>query len=160
MDQVLVAYFSVSGNTKRVAEKLALAVNSALFEIKPEIPYTKEDLNWMDKNSRSTIEMKNQHIRPAIEKTEAPVAGKTTIFLGFPIWWHQAPTIINTFLEKYDLSDKRIVPFATSGGGDMGVSVEKLKPSCAETTKWGHGVILNGDDVEGKISEWLKNLCK
>ena len=123
MSKKLVAYFSASGVTKKLAEKLAAAVDADLFEIRPKIPYTKADLNWMDKQSRSTIEMQNTSSRPDL-------SGYDTIFVGFPIWWYIAPTIVNTFLESCDLTGKTVVPFATSGGSGMGSTNKTLAPSC------------------------------
>lgn len=130
MSKKLVAYFSASGVTKKAAEKLAKSEGADLFEIKPKVPYTKADLNWMDKKSRSTVEMKNPDLRPEIAEKLENMADYDTVFVGFPIWWYVAPTIINTFLESYDFSGKTIVPFATSGGSGMGRTVEVLKPLC------------------------------
>ena len=123
----VVCYFSASGVTERLAKQVAEAGNLDLYEIKPEVKYTSADLNWMDQTSRSTIEMKDQTIRPAIIhdfKNEYD-----TVYIGFPIWWYQAPTIINTFLESYDFSNKKIIVFATSGGSNLGKTIEKLQPS-------------------------------
>ena len=130
MSKRLVAYFSASGVTAKVAENLADAIGADIFEIQPEVPYTKADLNWMDKKSRSTIEMSDPTSRPAIAAKRDNMDEYDTIFVGFPIWWYIAPTIINTFLESYDLKGKTIIPFATSGGSDMGKTNEKLAPSC------------------------------
>ena len=127
---ILVAYFSASGVTKKLAEKLAAAVDADLFEIRPKIPYTKADLNWMDKQSRSTIEMQNPSSRPEIAEGGPDLSGYDTIFVGFPIWWYIAPTIVNTFLESCDLTGKTVVPFATSGGSGMGSTNKALAPSC------------------------------
>ncbi len=130
MTKKLVAYFSASGVTAKVAQTLAEAINADIFEIAPKIPYTEEDLNWMDEKSRSTIEMKDPSSRPEIKSRRDNMNEYDTIFVGFPIWWYVAPTIINTFLESYDLTGKTIIPFATSGGSDMGKTNEKLAPSC------------------------------
>ena len=118
--KILVAYFSASGVTERAAKALAKAAKADLFEIKPEIPYTDADLNWMDKKSRSSVEMNNPAPRPAIAEKVANMEQYEAVFVGFPIWWYVAPTIINTFLESYDFSGKTIIPFATSGGSGMG----------------------------------------
>ena len=126
MSKRLVTYFSASGVTAKVAENLADAIGADIFEIQPEVPYTKADLNWMDKKSRSTIEMSDPTSRPAIAAKRDNMDEYDTIFVGFPIWWYIAPTIINTFLESYDLKGKTIIPFATSGGSDMGKTNEKL----------------------------------
>ena len=130
MSEKLVAYFSAPGVTAKVAQTLAEAIGADIFEIAPKIPYTKADLNWMDKNARSTIEMNDSSSRPEIEFKRDNMSEYDTIFVGFPIWWYVAPTIINTFLESYDLTGKTIIPFATSGGSDMGKTNEKLAPSC------------------------------
>ena len=130
MSKKLVAYFSASGVTAKVAKALAGAVGADLFEIRPAVPYTKADLNWMDKNARSTIEMNDPASRPAMAEKCGNMSEYDTVFVGFPIWWYVAPTIINTFLESCDLTGKTIVPFATSGGSDMGKTNEKLAPSC------------------------------
>ena len=129
MAKTLVAYFSASGVTKKTAEKLAAAAKADIYEIKPAVPYTKADLNWMDKKSRSSVEMGNKSFRPEIVKDDLDLSQYDTILVGFPIWWYVAPTIINTFLESYDFSDKKIVLFATSGGSGFGNTVAELKPS-------------------------------
>lgn len=136
----IVVYFSASGITAKVAEKLSDAIGADLFEIRPEIPYTKEDLYWMDKNSRSSIEMSNPESRPVIKEKRENMDSYDTVFIGFPIWWYVAPTIINSFLESYDFSGKKIIPFATSGGSKMGDTNKMLQPSCP-------GAIL----LEGKV---------
>ena len=130
MGKTLVAYFSASGVTKKLAQTLADAIGADLFAIEPKVPYTKADLNWMDKQSRSTIEMQNPASRPEIAGTCANIADYDTVFVGFPIWWYVAPTIVNTFLESIDLSGKTVVPFATSGGSGMGGTNKALAPSC------------------------------
>ena len=130
MRKKLVAYFSASGVTAKVAETLAEAIGADIFEIEPKVPYTEVDLNWMDKKARSTIEMNDPSSRPEIAIKRDNMKDYDTIFVGFPIWWYVAPTIINTFLESYDLSGKTIIPFATSGGSDIGKTNERLAPSC------------------------------
>ena len=129
MAKTLVAYFSASGVTKKAAEKLASAAKADIYEIKPAVPYTKADLNWMDKKSRSSVEMGNKSFRPEIVKDDLDLSQYDTILVGFPIWWYVAPTIINTFLESYDFAGKKIVLFATSGGSGFGNTVKELKPS-------------------------------
>ena len=129
MAKTLVAYFSASGVTKKAAEKLASAAKTDIYEIKPAVPYTKADLNWMDKKSRSSVEMGNKSFRPEIVKDDLDLSQYDTILVGFPIWWYVAPTIINTFLESYDFAGKKIVLFATSGGSGFGNTVKELKPS-------------------------------
>ena len=129
MSRKLVAYFSATGTTGKTAEMIAKAADADLYEIKPAIPYTRADLNWMDKGSRSSVEMSDKHSRPALADTDAPIAGHDVIFLGFPIWWYVAPTIVNTFLESYDFTGKTIILFATSGGSGLGKSAVSLRAS-------------------------------
>ncbi len=157
MSKVLVAYFSASGITAAAAEGLAKAANADLYEIRPEIPYTSEDLNWTDKNSRSSIEMQDKGSRPALADQDADIAGHDTIFLGFPIWWYIAPTIINSFLESYDFAGKKIVLFATSGSSGFGKTVENLKGSVAADTVIEEGRLLNHWSA-GELDEWVKNV--
>lgn len=130
MKKVLVAYFSASGVTAKLAQKLASAIGADLHEIQPEIPYTDADLNWMDKKSRSSVEMNDKSFRPAIANKVENMDQYDVVFTAFPIWWYVAPTIINTFLEQYDLTGKKIVPVATSGGSGMGNTNKELAPSC------------------------------
>lgn len=158
MTKTLVAYFSAGGSTKKVAQNLSQVSDSDLYEIKPEIPYTSADLNWMDKNSRSTIEMRDKTSRPAIVNDDAKIADYDLIYLGFPIWWYVAPTIINTFLEKYDFSNKKIVLFATSGGSGFGNTVKELKPSVDDTCEIIEGKILKVNSDSNTIKNWLESL--
>lgn len=130
MSKTLVAYFSASGVTKRLAQTLAEAVGADLHEIVPETPYTDADLNWNNPDSRSSVEMKDKSFRPAVAGQVENMAEYDRIFVGFPIWWYVAPTIINTFLEQYDLTGKKVIPFATSGGSGMGNTNQELKDSC------------------------------
>ena len=129
MSKILVAYFSASGVTGTVAKKLAEASGADIYEIRPAVKYTSADLNWNNSNSRSSVEMKDKSSRPEIADKNADISGHDVIFLGFPIWWYVAPTIINTFLEAYDVSGKKIILFATSGGSGFGNAVAGLKPS-------------------------------
>lgn len=131
MSHTLVAYFSATGTTAKVAERLADVLGADLYEIQPAVPYTAADLDWTDKKSRSSVEMNDKAFRPAVKGEVQNMAQYTTIYLGFPIWWYVAPTIINTFLEQYDLFGKTIVPFATSGSSGMGNTNRELAPSCA-----------------------------
>lgn len=156
--KALVAYFSCSGVTKGVAETLAGAAGADLYEIKPEVPYTAADLNWMDKKSRSSVEMKDPSSRPAILGKVSNMSDYDVVFVGFPIWWYVAPTIINTFLESYDFSGKKVILFATSGGSGFGKTVEKLKDSVAATAEIKEGRILNGRVSKTEIAEWLKSI--
>ena len=153
----LVAYFSASGTTAKAAKVLAKAADADLYEIKPAIPYTRADLNWMDKGSRSSVEMNDKHSRPALADTDAPVAGYDVIFLGFPIWWYTAPTIINTFLESYDFSGKTIVLFATSGGSGLGKSAAGLRAS-APGARIVDGRLLNGRLNADELKTWVSGL--
>ncbi len=143
----LVAYFSASGVTAAVAKRLADAVGAELFEIKPAEPYTRADLNWMDKKSRSTLEMQDRSCRPAIAEKLPNMADFDTVFVGFPIWWYREPSIIDTFMEQYDLSGKTVVPFATSGGSGMGDSA-KLMQALAPGAK-----VLPGKRFPAGVSE-------
>ena len=150
MSKKLVAYFSASGTTAAVAKNLANAAGADLYEIKPAVPYSKADLNWMDKQSRSSLEMRDKSSRPALADTDATIAAYDTVFIGFPIWWYIAPTIINSFLEAYDFSGKKIVLFATSGGSGFGKAVASLQPSAPDATII-EGAILNGRPSEAKL---------
>ena len=156
MAKKLVAYFSASGTTKKTAELLAEAAGADLYEITPKVAYTKADLNWMDKKSRSSVEMSDKKIRPEITDTDAHIEEYDTIILGFPIWWYVAPTIVNTFLEKYDFSGKKIVLFATSGGSGFGNTVKELKPS-APGAEIVEGKLLNRANKQ-EIEKWVKSL--
>lgn len=156
--KVLVAYFSCSGVTKNVAQTLSDAADADLYEIKPKIPYTASDLNWMDKKSRSSLEMKDPSSRPAISDKVSNMNEYDIVFLGFPIWWYVAPTIINTFLESYDFSGKTIILFATSGGSGFGKTAEKLKGSVSATAEIKEGRILNGKPSKEELSAWIKSI--
>lgn len=158
MDKALVAYFSASGRTAKVAEKLAAAMGADSYEIKPEVKYTKADLNWMNKNSRSSVEMNDKSFRPTIITGDVDVSGYSTIYLGFPIWWYVAPTLINTFLEAYDFAGKKIVLFATSGGSGFGNTVAELKPS-APNAEIIETNVLSGMLTESKIRDLIE-ACK
>lgn len=153
----LVAYFSATGTTAKAAKALASVAQADLYEIKPAVPYTGADLNWMDKHSRSSVEMNDKQSRPALADTEAPVAGHDVIFLGFPIWWYTAPTIINTFLESYDFSGKTIVLFATSGGSGLGSTAAALQGS-ASGAKIVSGQLFNGRLNDGDLKAWISGL--
>ncbi len=120
MSKKLVAYFSATGNTEKVAKTLAAAVDAPLYQIHPAVPYTRKDLNWMNKKSRSTLEMQDRDCRPELAAQDAPVSDADVIFLGFPIWWYREPSIIDSFLDAYDFEGKTVVPFLTSGGSDLG----------------------------------------
>ena len=155
--KILVAYFSASGVTAKAAKKLAKAAGADLFEIRPQVPYTSADLNWVDKKSRSSVEMNDSHSRPAIAEKVPNMEKYEVVFVGFPIWWYVAPTIINTFLESYDFSGKTVVPFATSGGSNLGKTNDKLKPSCPGAMLL-KGRLLNGELSEGTLKKWVDDL--
>lgn len=157
MSRKLVAYFSVSGTTAQVAEKLSEAIGADIFAIEPEVPYTEADLNWMDKKARSTVEMNDTNSRPAIADKRDNMAEYDVIFVGFPIWWYVAPTIINTFLESCDLSGKVIVPFATSGGSDMGQTNARLAPSC-KGAKLMEGKVFKRSASHKELANWAEQL--
>ena len=156
MKKTLAAYFSASGTTRKVAKMIAEAGDCALYEITPKELYTNDDLNWMNKKSRSSMEMSDKKIRPQITDTDAQSEEYDTIILGFPIWWYVAPTIVNTFLEKYDFSGKKIVLFATSGGSGFGNTVKELKPS-APGAEIVEGKLLNRANKQ-EIEKWVKSL--
>ena len=158
MSRKLVAYFSASGVTAKVAELLADAAGADMYQIEPAVEYTQADLNWMDKTSRSSVEMNNKKLRPAMVDTDAKIEEYDTIFLGFPIWWYVAPTIINTFLEKYDFSEKKIILFATSGGSGFGKTVEELEVSVSGDAQIIEGKLLNGAQTLASVSEWVRSL--
>lgn len=157
MGKALVAYFSASGVTAKVAETLAEAIGADLFEIAPAVPYTKEDLNWMNKESRSSVEMHDPSFRPEMESKRDNMANYDAVFVGFPIWWYVAPTIINTFLESHDLAGKTVIPFATSGGSGMGATNEKLQPSCPNA-KLLEGKIFKKSASRAELSDWVSSL--
>ena len=156
MSKKLVAYFSASGTTKKAAEHLAKAASANLFEIKPAVPYSRADLDWTNKKSRSSIEMQNPDSRPAIAEQLSNIEDYDTIFIGFPIWWYVAPTIIDTLLESYDFSGKTIIPFATSGGSGMGKTVEVLQALCP-TANWKDSKMLNHIS-NTELQNWLRDL--
>ena len=154
MSKSLVAYFSASGVTKRVAEKLAKETGADLFEIQAETPYTNEDLNWQNNMSRSSIEMNDRSCRPAIRSKVEDMAQYDVMFVGFPIWWYREPSIIDTFMEAYDFSGKTLVPFATSGGSGFGNTIKELQPS-APQAQFVEGKLLNHVNKKS-IEEWVK----
>ena len=157
MSRKLVAYFSASGVTAKAAETLSEAIGADLYEIEPKVPYTKADLDWMDKQSRSTIEMNDPASRPAIAGKRDNMDDYDTVFVGFPIWWYVAPHIINTFLESYDLTGKTIIPFATSGGSGMGKTNEKLQPSCPNS-KLIEGKVFKKSASKSELAAWADGL--
>lgn len=157
MSKKLVAYFSASGSTSRLARSLAAAAEAELYEIRPAVPYQRGDLNWMDKKARSTVEMADPNCRPAMADANAPVAETDVIFLGFPIWWYREPALIDTFLEAYDFSGKTVVPFFTSGGSPLGEGqgrIEKL----AKGAKVMNGRRFSGRTSENELKAWVESL--
>ena len=157
MSNKLVAYFSASGVTASVAKKLAEASGAELYEIKPAVKYTSADLNWNNSNSRSSVEMKDKKSRPELADKNAKLDGVDVVFLGFPIWWYVAPTIINTFLEAYDFSGKKIILFATSGGSGFGKAVDGLKPS-APNAEIREGKLFRSSVSVDDLKKWVDNL--
>lgn len=155
MAEKVVAYFSATGRTKKAALKLAEAAGADVYEIRPEVPYTKKDLNWMNGKSRSSVEMKDRAFRPAIVKGDFEPGGYELIYLGFPIWWYTAPTLINSFLESYDFSGKRIVLFATSGSSGFGDTLRELQPS-APDAEFIEGRVMSGLISADRIAEILE----
>ena len=155
MKKTLVAYFSASGVTARAAKEVAAAVGADLYDIRPEQPYTAADLDWMDKRSRSTIEMNDPGCRPAIAEPVEQMEQYDTVFVGFPVWWYVEPRIVDTFLESYDFSGKTLIPFATSGGSGIGKAEKSLQEHCPDAV-WKKGQLLNGSGA----AEWAARAVK
>ena len=153
--KTLVAYFSATGNTAQVAEKLARVADADLFEIKPEQPYTDADLNWRNEKSRSSVEMNDKTSRPAIASKVADMNQYDTVFVGFPIWWGREPSIIDTFMESYDFSGKKVVPFVTSGSSDIGDTAENIK-ALAPNAKVDVGKRFTSSVSEKQLADWVK----
>jgi len=151
MGNVLVCYFSATGVTKRKSIKLAKALNADIYEILPKEPYSKDDLNWMNSSSRSSKEMADKEFRPELADLNANITGYDTIYLGFPIWWYVAPTIVNTFLEQYDFTGKKIIVFATSGGSGFGKTLEELRVSLPDDVTVIQGLVVKEDDDIEKL---------
>lgn len=157
MSKTLIAYFSASGVTARLADTVARVTGGELYEIKPAVPYTDADLNWNDKHSRSSVEMNDKAARPAMAAPAPDVSEYGTIFVGFPIWWYEAPRIIQTFLESGNFSGKTVIPFATSGGSGMGRTPVILEKSCPGA-KVLPGKRFPASASADEISDWIKNL--
>lgn len=153
--RTLVAYFSATGTTARAARRLAEAVGADLFEIVPEQPYTAADLDWRDKNSRSSHEMADEKCRPAIAGDALDVSGYDTVFVGFPIWWYVEPRIVDTFLEAHDLSGKKVIPFATSGSSGLGKAPQRMASLAPGATVL-EGRMLNGDPSADELRAWAR----
>ena len=158
MGKTLVAYFSATGTTERLARTLAEVAGADLHGIEPAQPYTSADLNWHDARSRSSVEMNDPASRPAIANKVADMGRYDTVFVGFPIWWYVAPTIINTFLEAYDFSGKTVIPFATSGGSGMGKTDDVLRKCCAPDTRWKPGRCFYGGADAAALRAWVEGL--
>lgn len=157
MRKTLVAFFSASGTTKKVAENLSSAIGADLYEIRPAEPYTRADLNWMDKNSRSSLESKEPKARPQLADSSAAISKYDQIFLGFPIWWYTAPKIICSFLENYDFSGKTIILFATSGGSGLGNTAKDLAASCPGAVIK-DGKLLNSRISREQLKQWAESV--
>jgi len=157
-ENTLVAYFSATGTTKRVAQNLAKVTGADIYEIKPLKPYTSADLNWHDSNSRSSVEMNDSKSRPEIVADKFSVDNYDIIYLGFPIWWGTAPKVVHTFLEKYDFSGKKVIIFATSGSSGLGDTANNLKSSVSTSTKIVEGKVLNGNPSVDELKQWVEGL--
>lgn len=157
MSKTLVAYFSASGVTESVARTLAQTADADLYRILPKIPYTAADLDWTDKKSRSSIEMKDPDSRPEIAATDLDISSYDVVFLGFPVWWYVAPTIINTFLETYGFAGKTVIPFATSGSSGIENCEKKLRQQYP-SINWKPGKLLNGQPGKETLDSWIKGL--
>ena len=155
MGKTLVAYFSASGVTAKAAEKIAETIGADLYEIRPQLPYTAKDLDWMNRNSRSSVEMNDPASRPAIAQSLDNMAQYDTILVGFPIWWYVEPRIVDTFLESYDFSGKTMIPFATSGGSGIGKAQESVE-ACCPGANWKKGQLLNGSGA----ADWAKRALR
>ena len=157
MSKKLVAYFSASGNTAKLAKTLAAAAEAELYEIRPAVPYERRDLNWMDKKARSTVEMQDPNCRPLLADTDAPVADAEVIFLGFPIWWYREPSIIDSFLEAYDWTGKTVVPFFTSGGSSLGEGQNRIQ-TFAKGAKVLPGKRFSARTSESDLKKWIETI--
>jgi flavodoxin len=155
MSKKLVAYFSASGSTAKLAKTLASAAEAELYEIRPVVPYERRDLNWMDKKSRSSVEMQDKSCRPALKDTDAPVAEADMIFVGFPIWWYREPSIIDSFLDAYDWTGKAVVPFCTSGGSELGEGQSRIE-ALAKGAKVLHGRRFSARASEAELKKWIE----
>lgn len=157
MSKTLVAYFSASGTTARVASELASAIGADRYEIEPKTPYTAADLNWNDRTSRSSVEMNDEHCRPEIATAVDDMDAYDTVFVGFPVWWYVEPRIIDTFLESYDFTGKTIVPFATSGGSGLGKAPQRMQQIATGSTV-AAGKLLNGRPSADSLRAWAESL--
>ena len=158
MSKKLVTFFSASGVTARLAKTIAQAADAELYEIRPAQPYTSADLNWMDRKSRSTLEMKDENCRPALADAAAPVAEADVVFVGFPIWWGREPSVVDTFLEAYDFTGKTVVVYATSGGSGMGKTASRVQGILGKGARVVDGKVLRASSSVQSIEKWLKDL--
>ena len=157
MSKTLIAYFSAQGSTAKLAKALAAAAEAELYEIKPAVPYERRDLNWMDKKSRSTLEMQDPDCRPELADTDAPLAEAEVVFLGFPIWWYREPSIIDSFLDAYDWTGKTVVPFCTSGGSDLGEGQSRIE-ALAKGAKVLRGKRFPARTSESDLKKWIDTM--
>ena len=157
MSKNLVAYFSAQGSTAKLAKTLAAAAGVELYGIRPSVAYERRDLNWMDKKSRSTVEMQDKNCRPALEEMNAPVAEADVIFVGFPIWWYREPSIIDSFLEAYEWTGKTVVPFCTSGGSQLGEGQERIE-ALAKGAKVLRGRRFSARASEAELRKWIETI--
>ena len=158
MSKALVTYFSAGGVTAKLADRLASAIGADLYEIRPETPYTAADLDWMDKKSRSSVEMEDRNCRPPLADKNANIAAYDVVFVGFPIWWYREPSIIDTFMEAYDFSGKTVVPFATSGGSGLGKTADNfrmLAPGANVAEGKRFKAKASEEELRAWASEWL-----
>lgn len=155
--KTLVAYFSASGSTARLAKTLCSAAAAELYEIRPAVPYERKDLNWMDKKSRTTLEMQDRSCRPELADRDAPVAGADVVFVGFPVWWYREPSVIDSFLEAYDFSGKTVVPFLTSGGSQLGEGQERIE-ALAKGARVLPGKRFSPKASDEELKKWLASL--
>ncbi|MBR1750623.1 MAG: flavodoxin [Ruminococcus sp.] len=160
MSKTVVAYFSASGKTDQVAKRIADRIGCETFEIKPKQPYTNEDLNWRSKSSRSTVEMSDKSSRPEVDSPKVDLSDVDTVFVGFPMWWYIAPTIVNTFLEANDFSGKKIILFATSGGSGFGKTVQNLKNSVAADADIVEGRVFSGSFTAEDVDEFVDSIIQ
>ncbi len=158
MNKTLVAYFSVTGTTAKIADQIATAADAALFEIEPVIPYTREDINWRDNNSRANKEHADQSLRVEIKDKVVGMEDYSTLIIGFPIWWHTCPNIIRTFLDSYGLDHKKIALFATSGGSGISQAEKELKAICPSSVEWLPGKVFNNNPGNAVIRQWVNSL--
>lgn len=154
MRKILVTYFSASGETKRVAEKIASITNGDLFEIEPKEKYTNADLDWTNKQSRSSVEMKNKSFRPEMKENSLDISSYDIILIGFPIWWGVCPTVVNTFIESKDFTGKTLIPFCTSGGSGMSYAENDLRKTYPNYN-WKEGKRLTGRENNEDLKNWI-----